>query len=65
MNQKIDELRALMKLNSHKNNEIFQRTGRLDMALLTANVLLLDEIKDIRAQEFTAKMIKIDIGGLM
>lgn len=63
--ENIDELSALINLNSHKNNEIFQRTGHLDMALLTANDKLVQEIKDIRAQEFKANPIKIDIGGLM
>jgi len=51
MSSKIDELQALMKLNSHKNNEIFQRTGRLDLQLLTANDKLLEQIKEIHTAE--------------
>ncbi len=65
MNQNVDELRTLMKINSHKNNEILQRTGRLDTALLKANDQLAEEIKDIHVQEFKANLIKIDLGGLM
>ena len=65
MSSKIDELQALMKLNSHKNNEIFQRTGRLDLQLLTANDKLLEQIKEIHTAEVRASKVIVDCGGLM
>lgn len=42
--ERINELKTMIAANSRRNNEIFQKTDRIDQNLLCDNILMRDEL---------------------